>query len=331
MQRRQVVTGLLACTLASVLPSSRQTSSSREITGTEPLFLDPINDHENRVVLQPPLVASVTEEPLDEKQIEQTTESAEKLVVQASSVKTNESVNGHSTIQKSIDFARDYNDDIFVSAEEEVLLASISARLARLQNTVGYGNFNILNFDEALIFARRYSQIGEFTPAEKEFIDKVFTFNAQAYGFYGEKVTGSLTTSIKKSSVFKVPGTGHYLFKDQSLAYYEKIRQSVGEGIVLTSGVRSNVKQLHLFLAKVIRVKGNLSRASRSLAPPGYSYHGIGDFDVGRKGWGARNFTDDFAQTDEFKRMQDLGYIAIRYDHGNTLGVRFEPWHIQVV
>ena len=128
-----------------------------------------------------------------------------------------------------------------------------------------------------------------------------------------------------------MPNTGHYLFKEQSFTYYEKIRHSVGEGIVLTSGIRSNVKQLHLFLAKVIRVKGNLSRASRSLAPPGYSYHGIGDFDVGRKGWGGKNFTDAFSKTDEFKRMQDLGYVAIRYDEGNQLGVRFEPWHIQVV
>ena len=121
------------------------------------------------------------------------------------------------------------------------------------------------------------------------------------------------------------------MFANESLSYYEKIRKNVGGTIVLTSGIRSNIKQLHLFLAKVIKVEGNLSRASRSLAPPGYSYHGIGDFDVGRVGWGGKNFTDAFAQTNEFKRMQDLGYIAIRYDHGNKLGVRFEPWHIKVV
>ncbi len=43
--------------------------------------------------------------------------------------------------------------------------------------------------------------------------------------------------------------------------------------------------------------------ASRSIAPVGYSYHGIGDFDVGIKGWGFENFTDKFATTDEYSRL----------------------------
>ena len=60
-------------------------------------------------------------------------------------------------------------------------------------------------------------------------------------------------------------------------------------------------------------------------------FHGIGDFDVGRIGWGAKNFTDQFAQTREFKTMEDLGYVQIRYTTDNRLGVRYEPWHIKVV
>ncbi len=51
----------------------------------------------------------------------------------------------------------------------------------------------------------------------------------------------------------------------------------------LTSGVRGVAKQFILFLAKAEANGGNLSLASRSLAPPGYSYHGVGDFDVGEK------------------------------------------------
>jgi hypothetical protein len=234
-------------------------------------------------------------------------------------------------INKNIDFDRDYDDDLLISPEDRLLLVSVSLRLKKLQSTVGYGNFNIINFDDALKFAKRFNQVGEFTLAEVNFIEKIFFNNAAEYGFYGEKVISVLTTPIKKQETFKVPHTGHYLFKDQSFTYYNEIRKSVGEGIVLTSGIRSNVKQLDLFLAKVIRVKGNLSRASRSLAPPGYSYHGVGDFDVGRKNWGMKNFTDAFSSTNEFKRMQDLGYVDIRYDKGNTLGVRFEPWHIKVV
>ena len=100
---------------------------------------------------------------------------------------------------------------------------------------------------------------------------------------------------------------------------------------MLTSGVRGVVKQYHLFMAKAVQSEGNLSRASRSLAPPGHSFHAIGDFDVGRVNGGLSNFTSDFAQTDEFKRLQDLGFVKIRYTTDNEYGVRYEPWHIRVV
>ena len=87
---------------------------------------------------------------------------------------------------------------------------------------------------------------------------------------------------------------------------------------------------MHLFLKKSILVGGNLSRASRSLAPPGHSYHGIGDFDVGKVGLGYANFTEKFSQTDEFKQLKKLGFVQIRYTEDNPFGVRYEPWHIKV-
>ncbi|MBW2635413.1 MAG: D-alanyl-D-alanine carboxypeptidase family protein [Deltaproteobacteria bacterium] len=71
--------------------------------------------------------------------------------------------------------------------------------------------------------------------------------------------------------------------------------------------------------------------ASRSLAPPGYSFHGIGDFDVGSVGLGIDNFTRHFTKTDVFKKLQDLDYVRLRYTESNRLGVRFEPWHIKVI
>ncbi len=234
-------------------------------------------------------------------------------------------------VDKAVDFARNYNDDVFVTKADAPLLRSTFNRLKNLQKTIGYGHFNLVSFDESIRFAKRYSAIGAFSKAELTFIEKIFSTDAADYGFYGKKVTNELTSQFNKAKVVKIPRSGHYIFKDESLSYYQKLKNDVGDSIILTSGIRSNVKQLYLFLAKTIRVDGNLSRASRSLAPPGYSYHGIGDFDVGRIGWGGKNFTDDFADTDEYKKMQDLGYIAIRYDHGNQLGVRFEPWHIKVV
>ena len=71
--------------------------------------------------------------------------------------------------------------------------------------------------------------------------------------------------------------------------------------------------------------------ASQTIAPPGYSYHGIGDFDVGQTGFGSANFTIRFSQTSVYRELTQLDYIAFRYPQGNRLGVQFEPWHIQVV
>ena len=75
----------------------------------------------------------------------------------------------------------------------------------------------------------------------------------------------------------------------------------------------------------------NISKASFSIAPPAYSYHSISDFDVGKVGWGWKNFTASFAQTTEFSKIRHLNYVGIRYRLYNQYGVRFEPWHIKVI
>jgi LAS superfamily LD-carboxypeptidase LdcB len=111
---------------------------------------------------------------------------------------------------------------------------------------------------------------------------------------------------------------------------YEKIQKKIGQDVVLTSGIRGVMKQFLLFLNKAVSSQGNLSMASRSLAPPGYSFHGTGDFDVGKKGFGIDNFTEKFTQTRVYNQLSDLGYIKFRYDRKNDLGVRFEPWHVEV-
>ena len=147
----------------------------------------------------------------------------------------------------------------------------------------------------------------------------------------GDKVTEKLTSTIKKSETKKIAQTGHFLFRGRSEKLYQKLKNDIGGSITLTSGIRSIVKQTHLFIAKTIQSEGNLSKASRSLAPPGHSYHGIGDFDVGKVGYGSKNFTEAFSSTDEFKKLVDLGYVSIRYPRNNMLGVRYEPWHVKVV
>lgn len=162
-------------------------------------------------------------------------------------------------------------------------------------------------------------------------MEQLFYADASSYGFHGTKPLGDLSATIERRALSRQRGSSQYLFKGEAQQAYQKIKQTLGDELVLTSGVRGVVKQMHLFVNKAVVFDGNLSLASRSLAPPGYSFHGIGDFDVGKRGWGARNFTAEFASTDVFKRLQDLGFITMRYPRHNPLGVRYEPWHIKVI
>ncbi|MAC45315.1 D-alanyl-D-alanine carboxypeptidase family protein [Oceanospirillum beijerinckii] len=234
-------------------------------------------------------------------------------------------------MQKIRYFEGVFEDDFFVSEQEFKLIQSTLKHLGRVQRTIGHGNFNLINFDQMIKYGRNFSQVGEFTKTELDFLEQLFFVDAGKYGFYGEKVLPGLTDKIPSRELVKVPKTGHYLFKGKSLKLYDTLRKDVGEDIFLTSGIRSTVKQMYLFLSKAVQAEGNMSKASRSLAPPGYSYHAVGDFDVGKVGYGYKNFTEDFAQSDVYKRLQDLGYINIRYTNDNRFGVRYEPWHIQVV
>jgi D-alanyl-D-alanine carboxypeptidase len=221
--------------------------------------------------------------------------------------------------------------DVVLSPAQRIAFESALARLRRLQNYVGHGNFNIIGWDLSLKFARGRDSIGAFSRNELELLEELFFTNAATLGFYGDKVVTRLSATIARREIDKIPGSGHFLFKGDSTDTYNRIRRDLGDSVVLTSGIRSVVKQIYLFLNKADQVDGNLSLASYSLAPPGHSYHAVGDFDVGKKGFGSKNFSEAFAKTDEFKRLIDLGYLDIRYPQQNPFGVRYEPWHIKVV
>ena len=219
---------------------------------------------------------------------------------------------------------------VIANYDEKALLKSISLKLKKTQRLIGYGNFNLLSFDTLLKLAREHTRIGAFSKEELNYIESVFYTEASDYGFFGQKVTYKLSDKIVKSETYKVPYTGHYLYKGEPHKLYERLKKEVGPSLVLTSGVRSIVKQLDLFLYKANKLDGNYSKAAHSLAPPGYSFHGISDFDVGKVGMGYKNFTSAFADTQEYRSLQKLGYISIRYPKNNPFGVRFEPWHIKV-
>jgi hypothetical protein len=197
-----------------------------------------------------------------------------------------------------------YGNDIFIEAKQKPVLFLLHQRLGRLQKTVGHGNFALLGVDEMRAYGQNYSAIGRFGREEEALMEQLFYADAGSYGFYGAKPLERLTDRINRRELSRQSGSSQYLFKGEAQAAYVRIRAALGDEVVLTSGVRGVVKQMHLFLSKAVAFGGNLSLASRSLAPPGYSFHGIGDFD---------------------------GYIAMRYPADNRLGVRYEPWHIKVV
>ncbi|MBN2895681.1 MAG: D-alanyl-D-alanine carboxypeptidase family protein [Campylobacterales bacterium] len=235
------------------------------------------------------------------------------------------------SLEPRLDAHSAVREAIYLDAQKSVVAKGLLERLMRVQRMVGFGNFNLISFDVARKVAKSYGSIGAFSPLESALFEELFAFDARSYGFFGAKVIERMNTVLRADEMVKVPSTGHYLYKGEALRHYEEIRGKIGEAIVLTSGVRGVVKQMALFLSKALSLEGNLSQASRSLAPAGYSYHGIGDFDVGKVGFGVRNFTQEFESTDEFKRLMDLGFVSIRYPEANPFGVQYEPWHIKVV
>ena len=233
-------------------------------------------------------------------------------------------------LHKMQNFDQPHSGDIHLAKEQLSVLYSCVSRLKRLQRTVGHGNFHLLSFDDGMAIARNYSKVGKFSRRELDFLERIFYTDSEEYGFWGDKPISKMTTNIKKSEVVKIPRTGNYLYRGVPQEMYEKVRKHVGDKLYLTSGIRGVMKQLYLFLNKANKNKGNLSLASRSLAPPGYSFHGISDFAVGQIGYGALNFTGRFTTTEVFKKLDALDYVSIRYPKDNLKGVRFEPWHIKV-
>ncbi|WP_245796706.1 M15 family metallopeptidase [Halodesulfovibrio marinisediminis] len=233
-------------------------------------------------------------------------------------------------ISKMSHFDSVHPDDIVLMGDDLALLKACTAKLTRVMRTVGYGNFNLISIDEAFTFGKQYSRIGAFSEKEKVFLEKVFYYDASKLGFYGDKPITAFTQKINRKNVIKIRYSGHYLFKGHPYEVWKEIKSALSSDVILTSGVRGVVKQFHLFLMKASSNGGNLSLASRSLAPPGYSFHGISDFDVGQRKYGKFNFTSRFTETRVFSKLNELGYLTLRYPRGNLLGVRYEPWHVKV-
>ena len=221
--------------------------------------------------------------------------------------------------------------DIWLKEDQKAIFASVVKKLDLVEHTVGYARFNLISFDEMLKIAKNFPRIGAFTPAELAYIEEVFYTDPVIYGFYGKRTVDTITNVINEKDVIKIEGTGHYVYRGQSHELLLRLMKDIGKTLILTSGTRSMVKQLSLHLDKIKNENGNITAAARSLVPPAYSYHSVGDFDVGKRGWGHQNFTANFARTEEFWNLQKLSYVSTRYTIGNGDGVRFEPWHVKIV
>lgn len=224
-----------------------------------------------------------------------------------------------------------FDKNVHLKEKYIINIENVRAKLKQVQDYVGYGNFNIISFDTTRYILKRYKGMKDFTKDELSFIEYIFYYKPEVHGFYGDRISNNLTLKINKKDVKKIPYTGHYLFKEKSVSTYQHMVKDLGENIILTSGVRSIVKQMKLFLDKINSSNYDLSKASKSIAPPAFTYHTIGDFDVGKKGFGTANFTARFALTQEFKAMQKLKYIDMRYTINNKDGVRYEPWHVKII
>lgn len=280
------------------------------------------NDEKKYVVLD--------KETLQKKEIilkqEQIKKSTEAIIEEESNIADN--LQSEKTQLKSNNLIK---KDIYIEDKYKNDFISVRKKLAAIQSYVGYGNFNITSFDYSLKIAKNVSSIGQFTKSELEFLESIFYYDPKMHGFYGERISKNITDKIDIKEVVKIPYTGHYLFRGHSEETYYKMVEDIGESMVLTSGIRSIVKQTKLFLDKLDSENGNFTVAAKSLAPPAYTYHTIGDFDVGKKGFGHANFTSRFALTQEFLAMRKLKYIDMRYTINNKDGVRYEPWHVKVI
>lgn len=227
-----------------------------------------------------------------------------------------------------------------LGANEEFIPSSVSTKkitptvsnlldkLNAVQNHVGYVKFNIISFDQMLKIAAECNK--PLTPYEIGYIETIFYGDPRRYGFFGERTVPRLTAITPEKDLIYIKKTGHFLLKGAATEKYATIKSLIGNDVILTSGVRAPVKQLHLFLKKMASEGGNLRLASTSIAPPGFTFHSVGDFDIGKVGYGYGNFSEKFQETDVFKKLYNGGYITIRYTSGNPFGVRYEPWHIKV-
>ena len=205
-------------------------------------------------------------------------------------------------------------------------LRALAMRLESVQRVIGQGRFNLVSFADVRAAAKRTPQ-GALTAVEESTCSELFHLDARRIGFLGARVVRDMNYALPQAQLVRVGG-GQHLFPAAN-ALFDRARVAVSPQLIVTSGARGVPKQMLVFLRSALRA-GIIARHVHTVAPPGYSYHAVGDMDVGDRALGGANFTEAFANSSTYRKLIALPYVRLRYPRNNALGVSFEPWHLQV-
>ena len=130
-------------------------------------------------------------------------------------------------LEKIKRFDEDLAGDIWVDKADVKVFYSLAKKLNKLRAYVGYGNFNLISFDEFLKLSHKNSKLQDLSIAELNLFEKLFFADAEEYGFYGEKVITTQTYSFSRNNCKKIPRTGHYLMKGKAEELYGDLRKKL--------------------------------------------------------------------------------------------------------
>jgi len=223
-----------------------------------------------------------------------------------------------------------FENDQFLNPLELELAREVVERLRDVEAFVGHGRFTTLNFEAVFKHSAGLAS-RRLTVADIRFLRDIFNRSSESLGFNGPRISNQFLAGHAQEALIFYPKYGEYLLSGDAIEQFERLEAEFGSSVMLTSGYRGHPKQMLLYLEKVVEAQGNLSLASRNRAPAGYSFHFIGDFDVGDVALGEQSFSRRFLKTSIYQSMVRAGWVKWRYPSHNLLGVRFEPWHIASV
>ena len=170
---------------------------------------------------------------------------------------------------------RNYPDDIWATPEQMALIYSCYNKLSKVQDLIGYTNFNFTDLPTVIHSARQQRKTGKrlgrklertvaFTRFEEQFMDQIFALNAKVYGFNGQRVIFDKNYRIRKKNL--ISADGHFLRQGEAYEKYIRIKKQISDNLSspnnpnsrldmrVTSGIRNIPKQMRLFFRKAVRL-----------------------------------------------------------------------------